>query len=189
MTPQEFKDIQFLTTTLVQLGRFYNTQTNSSFLTGIMKGFGWRKGYEPTEHAGTYTPSNIQTEEDYLEWKNLILQLPKIESIIASRFKKLAPGLFLQAVEKMQKAKVPGFGDLEFNNSNSTPFASNLTATWGEFSNQAHIDNDVGPISYGGWCGIEEASGEPASKAGGYDIEYGQFFLPGISTVVDFNAV
>lgn len=34
-----------------------------------------------------------------------------------------------------------------------------------------------------------EETGVPASKDDGFNIKYGQFFLPGISTVVDFNAV
>ena len=45
MKPHELKDIQFLTTTLVQLGKFYDNQKNGSLLGGIMKDFGWRKAF------------------------------------------------------------------------------------------------------------------------------------------------
>ncbi|KAA1080849.1 hypothetical protein PGT21_023709 [Puccinia graminis f. sp. tritici] len=190
MPPEEYEEIKFLTTTLVQLGHYYNNQSNSSLLEGVMKGFGWRKGYgQDMEHFGTYTPAKVKTEEDYREWRALLLQLPMVESIISRRFQKLAPGAFHQSVEKMKSAKIPSFASPEFDQVPSLPFASNLTATWGEFYNRAHIDNDVSSISYGGWCGIHRNSGQPASKEEGFDIEYGQFFLPGISTVVDFNAI
>ncbi|KAA1099857.1 hypothetical protein PGT21_022939 [Puccinia graminis f. sp. tritici] len=190
MASYEIEDIEFLTTTLVQLGRFYKDQKNSSFLDGIMKGFGWRKGYGLNgEHCGTYTPSNIETEEDYNLWKSLLLRLHRVDSIISQRFKKLAPGLFESSVKKMKSARSPSFSSSEFHQSSPLAYASNLTATWGEFYNQAHIDNDVNSISYGGWCGISQETGKPASKADGFDVKYGQFFLPGISTVVDFNAI
>ena len=50
-------------------------------------------------YPGTYKPSQIQTEEDYLEWKKLYKDLPRVEEIIASRFKNIAPGLFNMSVE------------------------------------------------------------------------------------------
>jgi len=112
-----------------------------------------------------------------------------VEFIISQRFQTLAPGLFQQSVEKMSLANLPSFASPEFHQRSTSPFASNLTATWGEFFNESHIDNDVNSISYGGWCGINEKTGQPASWDDGFDIQYGQFFLPGISTVVDFNAV
>jgi len=89
----------------------------------------------------------------------------------------------------MKSAKVPSFSSPEFHQSTLSAFASNLTATWGEFYNQAHLDNDASLISYGGWCGIWEDSGLPASQTEGFDISFGQFVLPGISTVVNFGAV
>ena len=104
-----------------------------------------------------------------------------MEFIISQRFQKLAPGLFQQSVEKMSLANLPSFASPEFHQRSTSPFASNLTATWGEFFNEAHIDNDVNSISYGGWCGINEKTGQPASWDDGFDIQYGQFFHPGIS--------
>ncbi|KAA1134595.1 hypothetical protein PGTUg99_006732 [Puccinia graminis f. sp. tritici] len=89
----------------------------------------------------------------------------------------------------MASANLPSFSATEFDKSSPSAYASNLTATWGEFYNEAHIDNDVNSISYGGWCGINQQTGKPASQADGFDVEYGQFVLPGISTVVDFNAI
>jgi hypothetical protein len=216
MLPNEIADIEFLTTTLVQLGRFYNNQKNGSFLGGIMKAFGWRKGYGNNGEysgmdmiidcldfmyskkltsllhfvsSGTYTPAKIETEEDYHLWKDLILKLPRVDFIISQRFEKLSPGLFQHSVQKMASANLPSFSATEFDNSSTSAYASNLTATWGEFYNEAHIDNDVNSISYGGWCGINQQTGKPASQADGFDVEYGQFVLPGISTVVDFNAM
>ena len=52
MSPEEYNDIKFLTSTIVQLGKFYRDQKNGSFLGGIMKAFGWRKGYDEEEHCG-----------------------------------------------------------------------------------------------------------------------------------------
>ncbi|EFP89904.1 uncharacterized protein PGTG_16192 [Puccinia graminis f. sp. tritici CRL 75-36-700-3] len=145
MPPEEYEEIKFLTTTLVQLGHYYNNQSNSSLLEGVMKGFGWRKGYgQDMEHFGTYTPAKVKTEEDYRKWRALLLQLPMVESIISRRFQKLAPGAFHQSVEKMKSAKIPSFASPEFDQVPSLPFASNLTATWGEFYNRAHIDNNTG---------------------------------------------
>ncbi|KAI9605093.1 hypothetical protein H4Q26_003065 [Puccinia striiformis f. sp. tritici PST-130] len=190
MPKEEYQELEFLTTTLIELGKFYNDLENASLISGIMRGFGWRKAYGThKEHCGIYTPSGIQNEEDYLRWKELLVRLPKVESIISKRFQKLAPGLFKKSVNKMKSAKLPSFASLEFDQASPMPFASNLTATWNEFSNESHIDNDVSPISYGGWCGITEDSGMLASRLRGFDIQHGQFFLPGISTVVDFSAV
>ena len=54
MPPEEYEEIKFLTTTLVQLGKLYDNQTNGSLLGGIMKVFGWRKGFERGEHCGKF---------------------------------------------------------------------------------------------------------------------------------------
>ncbi|POW22895.1 hypothetical protein PSHT_00738 [Puccinia striiformis] len=72
----------------------------------------------------------------------------------------------------------------------STPFASNLTATWGEFYNRAHVDNDVSQMVYGGWCNVDGTTGLPAPHSdGSSEVKFGQFYLPGISTIVDFSAI
>ncbi|KAI7960427.1 hypothetical protein MJO29_005495 [Puccinia striiformis f. sp. tritici] len=72
----------------------------------------------------------------------------------------------------------------------STPFASNLTATWGEFYNRAHVDNDVSQMAYGGWCNVDGTTGLPAPHSdGSSEVKFGQFYLPGISTIVDFSAI
>jgi hypothetical protein len=117
------------------------------------------------------------------------MSLPRVKEIIVKRFQNLAPGLFNLSVEKLKSARSPSFASPEYSQCSPNAFASNLTATWGEFYNDAHIDNDVGAISYGGWCGIKEESGFPASKVDGFDVAFGQFFLPGISTLVDFDSV
>ncbi|KNE89529.1 hypothetical protein PSTG_17016 [Puccinia striiformis f. sp. tritici PST-78] len=189
MPPEEIEDLRFLTTTIKKLGRFYGDQRNGSLRGGIMKAIGWRKGYEEGKCCGTYSPVNVRNEQEFKEWKQLHEQLPRVEEIIRGRFKKLAPGLLALSEEKMRSANLPSFASSEFTDTRPDSFASNLTATWGEFYNAAHIDNDVSPISYGGWCDIDEESGEPAVNGDQPRIENGQFFLPGISTVVDFGAV
>jgi len=101
----------------------------------------------------------------------------------------MAPRIFEKSVQKMQSAAVPGFASKKYGDKSETSYASNLTATWNEFFNNAHLDHDVSSMSYGGWCTIKEMTGEPARFEDGVDLKYGQFFYPGISTVVDFGAV
>ena len=54
MPSEEYEEIKFVTTTLVQLGKFYDNQTNGSLLGGKIKAFGWRKGFERGEHCGKF---------------------------------------------------------------------------------------------------------------------------------------
>lgn len=190
MTPTEYEEIRLLTTTIFQLGSFYGNQKNASFLGGIMKALGWRKGYDEVDKFGIYKPfaSKTLTPERYKQWKALLDKMPFVQQIMSKRYKALAPGLFSHAIEQMKQANIPGFGAQEYGDPQDTkPFAANITATWREFYNQAHIDDDVNAITYGGFCGIHEATGEPAHFSQGFDIKQGQFVLPGISTVIEFD--
>jgi len=89
----------------------------------------------------------------------------------------------------MNSASIPGFGDPTCDQSGVDTFAGNFTATWKEFYNQAHVDNDINSITMAGFCAITESSGIPATFDQGLDLKYGQFIFPGLSTIIDLASI
>ncbi|KAI7961637.1 hypothetical protein MJO28_002126 [Puccinia striiformis f. sp. tritici] len=167
MLVQEKEELEFLTTSLIQLG--------------TRKVFPWGIGC-----AAENKP--ITTVENKQELDQLLCRLPKIQEIICKRFKRLAPGIYEKSIEKMKEETGPNKSDSDTINTEQLS-ATEIITTWGDFYDRAHVDSKATDcnITYGGFCGIEECSGKLAIHGEKFGIKFGQFAFPGISTVIEFD--
>ncbi|KAI7966453.1 hypothetical protein MJO29_002201 [Puccinia striiformis f. sp. tritici] len=183
MLVHEKEELGFLTTTFIQLGKFYPDQKTESMISGTRKVFPWGIG----RAAGLNEP--ITTVENKQELDQLLSRLPKIQEIICKRFKRLAPGIYEKSIEKMKEETGPNKSDSDTINAEQLSATEIITA-WGDFYDRAHINDSKATdynITYGGFCGVEECSGKLAIHGEKFGIKFGQFVFPGISTVVGFD--
>jgi hypothetical protein len=161
---------------------------NGSQLNGTMYATGHRRAYSAEFTAGVYdVKSSTQRSSAKREQFACILteKQKRVERIYRNRFIKMSPKIYQTMVKVAEKSKVPSFGQLELN-TNTDPFASNVTWTINDFFNCLHVDKDANPYAYGIWMTTynDELVSDTTEEIG---CERGYFYLPEYRVFVDFG--
>lgn len=124
-----------------------NITRNGAMMGGNMYALGWRAGYDPGVSMGTYAPkASVIKQGDSMreKWEILKTQERKVHDIYGKRFCSLAPSLFNNTREFLEKNSLPYLGykydESIPNDAQSYVFASNLTYTISKFYLQPIYD-------------------------------------------------
>ncbi|KAI8821974.1 uncharacterized protein EV422DRAFT_619151 [Fimicolochytrium jonesii] len=101
------------------------------------------------------------------KWRALQAELPKIEAHYIYFLNKLSPYLLSRIKKRAKELRVPSISQAEFGNLVADDsFASNITATWDDFANKFHRDNDTSKLTYGIWFPVSNTTGKLKRQMG-----------------------
>lgn len=115
-------------------------------------------------------------------------QLRWVEAFFAQRYQKLAPQWYQASVDQLQNLNIPGFAAQTREENNRTSFSGNITMTYKDFYNKAHLDNDINCATLISSCRINERTGDIVTfQDGAHVVKGGQLSFCGIRVVVDYD--
>jgi len=136
------------------------------------------------KYPGIYIPKLSAKKID--TWKNLCDQLPKLQAFLKRRYNELSPIFLAQDQELMRKNGIPSFHSQQPNQYEEA-FSGNITTTWNNFYNKAHLDNDVNTMTLICHYMINEITGEIATfDEGANQVQGGQLAFCDLKSSIDF---